>query len=139
MDTDIILTKLDSLRRCITRIEDKTPASADILKGDYDLQDIISINLERAVQISVDVASRILSQTETSTPATMGETFIALSEIDVISGELAVQLRKSVGFRNISVHEYEKVDWEIVYSICTRRIDTFRMYTAAVLKFFDIT
>jgi uncharacterized protein YutE (UPF0331/DUF86 family) len=94
--------------------------------------------LERAVQISVDIAAHILSATEISTPATMSEVFLALSEVDVITVELAERLRKAVGFRNISVHEYEKVDWEIVFSICTRHMSDFRAYAARILAYFNI-
>ncbi len=50
MDTDVILAKLESLQRCISRIEEKTPLKVEILESDYDIQDIISLNLERTVQ-----------------------------------------------------------------------------------------
>ena len=138
MDIDVVLAKLESLQRCVSRIEEKTPPKVEILKSDYDIQDIISLNLERAVQISVDIAAHILSATEISTPATMSEVFLALSEVDVITVELAERLRKAVGFRNISVHEYEKVDWEIVFSICTRHMSDFRAYAARILAYFNI-
>ena len=54
---DVVRRKLESLRRCIVRIEEKRPVSVEILKTDYDIQDIISLNLERAIQISVDIGS----------------------------------------------------------------------------------
>ena len=38
MDTDVVIAKLDSLRRCIRRIEEKTPSSEEILKDDFDLR-----------------------------------------------------------------------------------------------------
>ena len=138
MDTDVVLAKLDSLQKCVGRIEEKTPSNAEVLKNDYDIQDIISLNLERAVQISVDIAAHILSTKDISTPATMGETFTALSEVDVVSTELAERLRKAVGFRNISVHEYQKIDWEIVFSICTKHMKDFREYAAGVLAYYNI-
>ena len=50
MDETVILSKLDSLGRSVSRIHSKTPESATALIDDYDRQDIISINLERAVQ-----------------------------------------------------------------------------------------
>lgn len=48
MDNDIIRAKLESLSRCIKRIEDKMPASVEELQTNLDLQDIITLNLERA-------------------------------------------------------------------------------------------
>ncbi|RKX83288.1 MAG: hypothetical protein DRP70_15005 [Spirochaetes bacterium] len=29
--------------------------------------------------------------------------------------DLSVKLQKAVGFRNVSVHEYDSIDWEIVW------------------------
>ena len=55
MDRNIVEAKLESLRRCGDRIAEKTPASADQLSHDPDLQDIIALNLQRAVQTSVDL------------------------------------------------------------------------------------
>ena len=56
MDKDVMNRKLESLRRCIARIESKRPITPDILRSNDDLQDIIALNLERAVQTCVDMA-----------------------------------------------------------------------------------
>ena len=45
MPNDVVRRKLESLRRCIQRIELKKPATVETLKTDYDIQDIISLNL----------------------------------------------------------------------------------------------
>jgi hypothetical protein len=50
----ILLTKLDSLQRCLARIASKTPPGVEVLQKDLDLQDIIALNLERAVQICMN-------------------------------------------------------------------------------------
>lgn len=47
MDRDLIETKLESLRRCVDRIAEKTPSSVDHLLRDPDRQDIIALNLQR--------------------------------------------------------------------------------------------
>ena len=54
MDTDVIKAKLVSLQRCMQRIRQKTPSSAQHLAADFDLQDILILNLQRAVQISTE-------------------------------------------------------------------------------------
>ncbi len=59
MKREIIDLKFDSLRRCLERIESKKPFQLEDLESNFDLQDIVSINLERAVQNSVDIASII--------------------------------------------------------------------------------
>ncbi len=131
----MILAKLGSLQRYVSRVEEKTPTNAEMLRADYDIQDIISLNLERAVQISVDIAAHILSTTDIDTPTTMSDAFTALSKADVISADLAGRIRKAVGSRNISVHEYESIDWDIVFSICTKHMRDFREFAAKVSEF----
>jgi hypothetical protein len=71
MDRDMINRKLESLRRCIARIESKRPIRPDVLRVNYDLQDIIALNLERAVQTCVDITAHVISQTELPVPSTM--------------------------------------------------------------------
>ncbi len=129
---DVVRRKLESLRRCIGRIEEKRPASVEILKTDYDIQDIISLNLERAIQISVDIGSYLLADSDQTPPETMGEIFPALASADYISEDLALRLRMAVGFRNISVHEYQRVDWEIVFSIINKNLNDFKDFMRAV-------
>lgn len=48
------------------------------------------------------------------------------------SANLATNLRKAVGFRNIAVHNYEKIDWCIVHSIAKKRIEDFREFARVV-------
>jgi hypothetical protein len=42
MDREVVEQKLESLRRCLQRVETKCPADADTLAADFDLQDIVS-------------------------------------------------------------------------------------------------
>lgn len=117
MDREIIEQKLESLHRCIKRLESKCPADAAILASDFDLQDIVALNLSRAIQICVDIGAHIVASLDVPAPGTMGQTFELLSQTGLINTELASRLKKAVGFRNIAVHNYEKINWNIVHSI----------------------
>ncbi|HUX11821.1 MAG TPA: hypothetical protein VMW87_02265 [Spirochaetia bacterium] len=67
IDRGVVTTRLSSLARHIKRIEDHDP------------QDIVSVNLQRAVQLCVDVGSHILAEIGESVPPTMGEVFSLLA------------------------------------------------------------
>ncbi len=58
----------------------------------------------------------------------MGEAFIALREHGVISGATASALRRSVGLRNIAVHDYVAVNWQIVQDVVNGHVDVFVEY-----------
>lgn len=78
MDRAVVLNKLESLRRCVKRIQDKTPAKYEEFVDDYDLQDIITLNLERCIQQCVDIGLHIISDLEVPAPETMTGTFVIL-------------------------------------------------------------
>ena len=52
----------------------------------------------------------------------MADAFAALGRIGVIGALLSETLRQAVGFRNIAVHQYEHMDWNIVFDMATKRI-----------------
>lgn len=134
---DVVFAKMESLRHCLGRINEKTPESAFELLEDYDLQDIISVNLERAVQCSVDIAAHIISCSDKAAPDSMGQAFRTLHQIEVIDQNVSDKLVASVGFRNVAVHSYKEIDWDIVFSIITREIDVFKVFMKQVIEFLD--
>ena len=99
MDWQLIEQKLDSLHRAVERVSQKCPSTPEALIADVDAQDILALNLSRAVQISVDIGAHIIANTEFPPPATMGETFDVLSRAGVIDQDLAADLKRSVVFR----------------------------------------
>jgi len=132
MDSVVIEQKLESLRRCLQRVKTKCPADADTLAADFDLQDIVSLNLSRAVQLCVDIGAHLIASTEALPPNTMGETFDTLTQTGVIDRELALKLKKAVGFRNIAMHHYDAINWIMVHSIVKNQLTDFSAYAKAI-------
>ena len=133
MDRQVIDQKLESLFRCLSRIKAKFPADVSLLTADFDLQDIVSLNLSRAVQLTVDIGGHIVSVSDFHSPETMGETFDVLAQNKVVSHDLASRLKKSVGFRNIAVHNYDAINWHIVHSIIKDHLGDFSEFAKAVI------
>lgn len=132
MDREVIEEKLESLRRCLQRVVDKCPPDPEALRRDPDLQDIIALNLTRAVQLCVDIGAHLIAGMDVPPPDTMGQTFDALAKAGIIHENLAMQLKKAVGFRNIAVHNYQEIDWLIVHAIAGRHIGDFTEFAKVV-------
>lgn len=49
MAGSVLDEKLESLRSCVQRLEEKRPARVEHLERDQDLQDILALNMTRAV------------------------------------------------------------------------------------------
>lgn len=134
MDRAVIEQKLESLRRCIARIESKRPFTSQQLAEDFDLQDIVALNLTRAVQLSVDMAAHLVSSMGVPAPNTMGESFDRLAQAGIIEPVLTQHLKRAVGFRNLAVHNYSNVNWDTVHAIVEHHLGDFKTFAAAVVS-----
>ena len=134
LNKEVIFAKIETVRHCLIRIEEKTPESAFDLMDNYDLQDIISINLERAVQGCVDIATHIIADSDCAIPDSMGKAFLMLEKINYIDYNLSAKMVAAVGFRNIAVHAYREIDWDIVFSIITKHIFDFKQFIVQILR-----
>lgn len=121
VDTGVIDARLRELSRRLRRVEERKPASAKALAGDEDLQDILTRNLELAIQTCIDIAFHLCGA-HGKVPTTAAEAFTEIARLELIERGLADRLQRAVGFRNVLVHEYTEVDWKIVMRVI--RTDT---------------
>jgi len=63
----------------------------------------------------------------------MGGAFDELSSAGIIDKELAEAMRRAVGFRNIAVHNYEEINWAIVYAIAREKLTDFKQFVQQIL------
>ncbi len=98
---DIILSKVSNIQRCLKRIKEKTSLNPDSL-DDIDIQDIFILNLQRAIEASIDIASHIVASENLGLASTIKDNFILLYNADIINKELLNKMKAMVGFRNIA-------------------------------------
>ena len=134
MDKEVLEAKIAALIRCVHRVKSQGILRLEDLEKNIDKQDIIILNLQRAVQICVDIGNHILLDYDTETPATMAETFRKLAQNKLIPQSVADNLSRAVGFRNIAVHQYENLDCKIIYAIITSHLDDFRNFASEIEK-----
>jgi len=131
VDPDVVTAKIATIDRCLRRIEDTRGARRQVLLP-IEVEDVVVLNLQRAVQATIDLAAHVVTTGETGLPDSVAEFFTLLGRSGVIDTELAARLRKMVGFRNIAVHQYEALDPQILESIVTRHLDDLRAFSAIV-------
>lgn len=124
-----------SSRRSSSRSGDSD--GPETLADDMDRQDILAMNLTRAVQLGVDMAVHVLVDTSRPAPRTMGESFELLAAEGIIDASLAERMRVAVGFRNVAVHSYRSVDWSIVHTITHEGSADFRDFAARMARLLD--
>ena len=128
----VLLQKLDSLQICITRIEAKTPSQLDLFRSDIDAQDILILNLLRAVQLAVDICAILIQKAGSKPAGTMREVFEIAQKENILDEKLALSMVNAVGFRNIAAHQYKSLDLDLVYTIAQKSVQDLRFFLAAL-------
>ena len=118
MNRDVILNKKESLERCIKQVREYYARPSDVdFKEDHLRQDAIAVNLQRATELAIDMANYVIKDRRLGLPKESRQSFEILGKSGIIPQELARTLQGMVGFRNILVHEYQKLDIGIMIDI----------------------
>ncbi len=136
IDKDVIYEKINNIQNCLQRIY-KTLSNDPERLEDFDVQDIVTLNLQRAVQLTIDLASHVVRAKSLGMPQTLKENFQLLYQNKLIGREVKEKMEHMVGFRNIAVHDYEAIDPKILKSIVQHHLKDFEEFYAAILEAAD--
>lgn len=136
VDKGVFLAKVTMTEKCLKRVKEKCPATFEEFKTDEDSQDVVLFNLMQAIHGCVDLAAHIVSDEGYGMAGSMQEFFELLSQQQLISADLAGNMGKAVGFRNLIAHEYARIDLERVYSVASDGIRDLEQFLATMIKRF---
>ncbi len=138
VDRDVVIAKISSVQRCLKRIKDVSGLNPDSLDN-LDTQEIVILNIQRAVQGVIDIAAHIVADEGLGVPVDLRENFEFLSREGIINKELSARLKKMVGFRNIAVHEYETINNDILKSILQYNLKDIEDFYVVVSEYYKIS
>ena len=135
MTGDIILNKKESLERCIGQVRVYYARASDVaFREDFLKQDAIAINLQRAMELVIDMANHVIKERKLGLPKESRQSFEILGKAGIITPEMSRELQGMVGFRNILVHEYQKLDLDIMIHIIENRLTDLIDYSTILLR-----
>ena len=136
MADDVVLNKAASIERCLQRILEEYVGNKQNLVANQTKQDAIVLNLQRACETSIDLAMYIISQRRLGIPQDSRDAFTLLQTAGTLPAELATHMQRMVGFRNVPVHEYTRLNLDVVHAIITKQLDDFRTFSSTIVKAF---
>ena len=137
---DLVLNKKESIERCISQVQSyyATPSNLDF-EEDYMKQDGIALNLQRACEQCIDLANHTIKTRKLGLPKDSKESFRLLATAGIIPNELSKHLEGMVGFRNILVHEYQRMDIALMIEVIESHLDDLVLFTNYIIKTFSMT
>lgn len=131
---DVLLNKIAIIENCLRRLHEEYDGHAEELEGNFTKQDSIILNLQRACEASIDLGARLIRLKKLGLPQASRDVFVLLESAKIISPEISRSMQAMVGFRNIAIHEYQKINLAVVRSILNTHLNDFTNFIAAVLK-----
>ena len=117
MADDILLNKAQTIEDCIRRVHEEYAGTPDNLRRNQTKQDAIILNIERACQAAIDIGMRIVRLKQLGLPKESREVFDLMQNAGIITPELCRKMQGLVGFRNTALHNYKKLDLDIVEAV----------------------
>jgi uncharacterized protein YutE (UPF0331/DUF86 family) len=114
---EIVLQKTASIRRCVVRAREERIAAGSGFRSDFTHQDAALLNVFRACESAIDLANHLVRLHRLGTPAWSAQAFELLGKASLIPSDLATSMTRMVGFRNLAIHEYDRIDMDLVESL----------------------
>ncbi len=111
---EISLQKSASIRRCVQRAREEKNAAGQEFRNNFTRQDACLLNVFRACETAIDLANHLVRVHGLGVPAWSDQAFEMLSRADLIPLEMGDRLAKMVRFRNLAIHEYDRLDLDLV-------------------------
>lgn len=134
MPDDVLLNKVAAIERCVQRIEEEYRGHEAELETNLTKQDSILLNLQRACESSIDLAMHVVRVRHLGLPQESREAFTLLNQAGLLNATLTKRLQAMVGFRNVAVHNYQKLSLEIVNAILANHVNDFRVFATAMVR-----
>jgi uncharacterized protein YutE (UPF0331/DUF86 family) len=134
MADDVLLHKAAAIERAVGRVRQEHAGDDRNLLEHQTRQDAIILNLQRACETSIDAAMHLVRVRRLGIPQETREAFDLLLPAGLIDPVLADRMKKMVGFRNVAIHGYQKLNLDIVRRIVVEHLDDFLTFSRLLLR-----
>lgn len=123
------------MQRCIQRARQEYGSNPENFDTDYTKQDASLLNILRACEQAIDLANHVIKSHKMGIPASSSESFDLLRQKFIIDVEMSEKLKNMVHFRNTLIHQYQRMDLEIVKTVIVSGLDDLIQFGDRILEF----
>ena len=131
MVEDILYNKISIIERCLKRVDEVYESNPENLE-DYTKQDSIVLNILRVIEATIDIAMHIVSVKKLGLPQNSRDAFELLYSANIIDKDTLESLKNMIGFRNVAVHNYQKLNLEILKKIIENNQKDFKTFIDSI-------
>lgn len=118
----VVENKISSIQKYLKTVSRYKKYSLKEIEQDETIRGALERYLYLACQAVIDLAEDVIAFRGYRKPTTMSESFSILAEEGLISNDLTEKMIKLTGFRNVIAHDYEKINYAIVYDVLQNKL-----------------
>jgi uncharacterized protein YutE (UPF0331/DUF86 family) len=134
MRDDVLMNKAATIERCVARAREEFDHDPTTFETNFSRQDAAVMNIQRACEAALDMGNHVIRRDRLGLPQSARDVFEILAQAKWIDQALADSLKRMVGFRNIAVHDYQKLLIPITVKVITEHLIEFLQYSEQMLK-----
>jgi uncharacterized protein YutE (UPF0331/DUF86 family) len=131
---EVVASKAEVIERSVGRVRDTYGGREAVFLTDYDVQDICVLNLQRACEAAIDMANRVIRLRRLRYPKDSKDSFDILVSAGFLDPAVGATMGRMVGFRNVAVHDYRKLDLIKVREIIEHRLDDLLAFSGTMVQ-----
>lgn len=132
LNEGLVQKRCQDIEDSLKRLEKIKEVEKDEFLKNRDLQDIASYRLLVAIESALSLCYHVSAKKLKKAPGDYAECFIILADEEIIPRDLSEKLKKMSRFRNLLVHMYWKIEYEIVFDILQDSLDDLRQFSNAI-------
>lgn len=134
LDRDLILRKISELEEYLSQLREVKDITLEDFLKDWKVQRAVERILQISIEICIDIANHIISSKGWRVPVSYSDTLRVLKENKVIDDELFNIMERMVKFRNIIVHNYDRIDQAVIINILRNNLNDFVRYKDSIIE-----
>jgi uncharacterized protein YutE (UPF0331/DUF86 family) len=137
-DPEVIESKLRYLREYLSDLQEYETITLSAYAKSKKDQRFVERTLQLACECCLDIASHIISRRGLREPRDNKDLFAVLFEAGVVSEPSCEAMVKMAKFRNIVVHDYARIDPEVVLGILRKNLNDFARFSREILQYMEV-
>ena len=133
LDKERVLAKIDELEGYLRELEQVKPASLEEYKKIEKKRSSERL-LQLSIECMIDICALMVTGLRLGLPSEEDDLFERLEQAGIISPLMKETLRKMKAFRNILVHEYGRIDDQLVYELLQNKLGDFDTFKREILE-----
>lgn len=136
LNKEFVEKKVSLIEEDIKRLKDFGNMTAEEIFLNYEKQATVERLMERIIARAIDINQYLIRQLNKDViPQNYRQTFLILFDLGIYDEKFGERISKSIGIRNVLIHDYDKIDFKLLYSSISDCISDYIKYCNYIIDF----